>query len=397
MAFFIFFTIVLSIYALGNYYIFIRGWQALPAEGSLKTIYAWSFWVLASTYVIGRFLENIYLGTISDVLVWTGSFWLGAMLYFFLLVLFFDVLRFINHLVPFFPSFIVDNIDKVRLYLLGGSVILVILLLIFGHMNTRNPRIRHLDIHIEGKEAGDLKTLRAVMMSDIHLGTLIGNGQFSKIVDRVQSLEPDIIFLAGDILDEDLEPVIRQNIGETLRNLSAPLGVYGVMGNHEHIGGAKDAHRYLVEHGIHMIRDSVVKVAESFYLVGRDDRDKSRFTGRERKTLATLIEQTDSRYPVILMDHQPFYLEKAAALGVDLQLSGHTHHGQLWPLNLITRAMYTISYGYGKIDGMHVYVSNGVGTWGPPMRIGNRPEIVSLHIRFGNNHQVSTESPKTMP
>jgi predicted MPP superfamily phosphohydrolase len=94
------------------------------------------------------------------------------------------------------------------------------------------------------------------------------------------------------------------------------------------------------------------------------------------------MEEADQRYPVILLDHQPYYLEKAASLGVDLQLSGHTHHGQLWPLHHITKAIFTISRGYGKIDGMHAYVSNGVGTWGPPVRVGNRPEIVSLKIHF---------------
>ncbi len=384
MAFLIFFSIVLTLYALVNYYIYIRGLQALPAGGSIRTWFTGIFWLLAATYVAGRILENLYLGTVSDVLVWTGSFWLGAMLYFFLLVVFFDLLRLIHHITPYFPATITENMVQVRQYLFAGSVLLVALLLTFGHINTRNPVLRELDIDISHKAAPEMDKLHAVLLSDIHLGTLIGNGQFRKIVDRVMALEPDIIFLAGDMLDEDLEPVIRQNIGTTLKDLHAPLGVYGVMGNHEHIGGSKDAYAYLVEHGIRMIRDDAVKINDAFYVVGRDDRDKLRFSGRARKPLADVLEGVDFRYPVILLDHQPFYLEKAAALGVDLQLSGHTHHGQLWPLNYITRAMYTISHGYGKIDGMHAYVSNGVGTWGPPVRIGNRPEIVQLTIRFGD-------------
>lgn len=383
MAFLIFFTIVLTVYALVNYYIYTRGLQALPAGGGTRTWFTGVFWLLAATYVAGRILENLYLGTISDVLVWTGSFWLGAMLYFFLLVVFFDLLRLIHHIIPYFPSIVTENMVQVRQYLFAGSVLLVALLLTFGHINTRHPVLRELDIDISHKDARDMDKLHAVLLSDIHLGTLIGNGQFRKIVDRVMALEPDIIFLAGDMLDEDLEPVIRQNIGTTLKDLHAPLGVYGVMGNHEHIGGSKDAYAYLVGHGIQMIRDDAVKVNDAFYVVGRDDRDKRRFSGRERKPLADVLEGVDFRYPVILLDHQPFYLEKAAALGVDLQLSGHTHHGQLWPLNYITQAMYSISHGYGKVDGMHAYVSNGVGTWGPPVRIGNRPEIVQLNIRFG--------------
>lgn len=382
MAFVLFFSIVLTIYALVNYYIFTRGMQALPQEGAGRSVFIWLFWFLAATYVVGRILENVYLSTASDVLVWTGSFWLAAMLYFFLLVVFFDLLRLIHHVFPFFPALITDNLPRVRQYLFAGSVTLVLLLLFFGHLNTRHPVIREIHIDLGHKEAPGFGELNAVLLSDIHLGTIIGNGQFRRIVDRVTALEPDIIFLAGDMLDEDLEPVLRQNIGQTLRDLHAPLGVYGVMGNHEHIGGAKDAYAYLSDHGIRMIRDDVVRVQDAFYVVGREDRDKRRFSGRERKPLRDILEGVDRRLPVILLDHQPFYLEKAAELGVDLQLSGHTHHGQLWPLNYITQAMYTISHGYGNVNGMHAYVSNGVGTWGPPVRVGNRPEIVQLHIRF---------------
>ncbi len=383
MAFLIFFTIVMAVYAIGNYYIFIRGLQAIPACSSLRTPYIWVFWLLAATYVAGRILENIHLGVVSDVLVWTGSFWLGAMLYFFLLVLLFDLLRLSHHLITWFPQLVLDNWAKTKQIAMIGSIALVALLLIGGHINTRFPVVRHVDIQID-KQAGDLKELNAVLMSDIHLGTLIGNGQFSRVVAKAMALQPDIILLAGDILDEDLAPVIRQNIGKTLKQLNAPLGVWAVLGNHEHIGGSAAAQEYLESHGLQILRDSVAKINDSFWLVGRDDRDKQRFTGRPRKPLENLMQQVNADYPVILMDHQPFYLEKAAVLGVDLQVSGHTHHGQLWPLNLITRAMYTISQGYSEIDGMHAYVSNGVGTWGPPVRVGNRPEIVQLRIRFAD-------------
>ena len=381
MSFLIFFTIVLAIYTTVNYYIFIRGLQAMPAGSSLRTPFIWIFWVLAATYVAGRILENIHLSVMSDVLVWTGSFWLGAMLYFFLLVVLFDLLRLSHHLIPWFPAVITENWEKTKLFLFSGSVILVVLLLTGGHINTRFPVVRHIDLHID-KQAGDMKELNAVLMSDIHLGTLIGNGQFSRVVDKAMALQPDIILLAGDVLDEDLAPVIRQNIGKTLVRLDAPLGVWAVMGNHEHIGGSAAAQEYLASHGLKILRDSVVKIGDSFFLVGRDDRDKQRFTGRQRKPLEELMQQVDTVYPVILMDHQPFYLEKAAGLGADLQVSGHTHHGQMWPLNYITSAMYTVSQGYSEIDGMHAYVSNGVGTWGPPVRIGNRPEIVHISIRF---------------
>ncbi|MDR4987576.1 MAG: metallophosphoesterase [Bacteroidales bacterium] len=381
MAFFIFFTIVLGIYALGNYYVFIRGLQAIPPESMLRKHYIVWFWVLAGTYIAGRVLENIHLSYLSDVLVWTGSFWLGALLYFFLLVLLFDLIRLSNALLPWLPGFVTGNMAKVRFYAFAGSVAVVFLLMVAGFINARSPVVRHLELHIN-KPAGPLSEVNAVLISDIHLGTIIGNGYFSRLVDKAMALEPDIILLAGDILDEDLAPVIRQDIGKTLHQLRAPLGVFAVMGNHEHIGGHNAAQEYLERHGLQILRDTAVMVNESFWLAGRDDRDKQRFTGRSRKPLEEVLHEVDFSYPVLLMDHQPFYLEKAAALGVDLQVSGHTHHGQMWPLNYITRAMYTISHGYGNINGMHAYISNGTGTWGPPVRIGNRPEIVHLRLKF---------------
>ena len=381
MAFLIFFSIVMGIYLLVNYYIYLRGLQSIPANSALRPWYQWVFWVIVSFYVAGRFLEKVYLSQVSDVLVWAGSFWLAAMLYFFLIVLLLDILRLIHQMVPFFPALVTANMAKTKLVLMASSVALVGLIITVGFINARSPRVNTLEITIN-KNAGTRSELHAVVMSDIHLGTMIGNGFFSRIVDKVGALSPDIILLPGDMLDEDLEPVIRQNIGETLQQLKAPLGVYAIMGNHEHIGGATRAYDYLKTHGMTIIRDSVLKIDDGFYLVGRDDRDKRRFSGQDRMPLEDLLEGVDRNYPIILLDHQPYYLEKAANLGIDLQLSGHTHHGQLWPLNFITRAIYTISMGYGEVNGMHAYVSNGVGTWGPPVRIGNRPEILSLRIRF---------------
>jgi uncharacterized protein len=381
MAFFVFFSIVITVYLSINYYIYSRGMQAISVGSPFKQLFPYVFWGLVSTYIIGRTLEKLYLSPVSDVLVWTGSFWLGAMLYFFLIVLLFDIIRLFNHFLPVYPSFVAANYERVKFWLFAGSTLLVAALIFVGHINTLFPVVRNVDISI-AKNGGNMKSLRAVLMSDIHLGTLIGNGQLESVVDKVQQINPDIILLAGDVLDEDLEPVLRKNLGKTLKKLHAPLGVFAVMGNHEYIGGADPAYEYLVNHGLSVIRDSVVKIQDSFYLVGREDRDMLRFSGIQRLTLEELMDQTDKSFPIILMDHQPYYPEKAAQLGVDLQVSGHTHHGQLWPLNFLTSAIFTISRGYGKIDKTHVYVSNGVGTWGPPVRIGTRPEIVVLNISF---------------
>ena len=142
--------------------------------------------------------------------------------------------------------------------------------------------------------------------------------------------------------------MIRNNLGETLRKIQSKYGVVAITGNHEYIGGVEPACRYLVEHGITMLRDSWVKIGGSVYVVGREDISIRGFTGKTRKPLSELMAEVDKSYPIILMDHQPFRLEEAEKNGADLQLSGHTHHGQLWPFNFITKKVYELSWGYKK-------------------------------------------------
>lgn len=377
--FLIFFSIVMLIYASVNYYIYSRAMQAIPADSNFRSWFRWGFLLLASSYVAGRFLERAYLSVFSDMLTWVGAFWLAVMLYGFLMVVLVDLVRLTDYFTGVLPE--IMHTVKFKQNAFFVSSVLIILVVIGGHINAITPRTTTLDIEID-KTAGDLKQLNIAMVSDIHMGTLIGPRRTSKLVDSINSLNPDIILLAGDIVDEDLAPVIRQNLGEALKKLKAPLGVYGITGNHEYIGGAEAAVKYLEAHGIVMLRDSVLKISDAFYVAGREDREKSRFSGKNRKEVSELLANVDKSLPIILLDHQPYSLEKASEAGVDLQLSGHTHHGQLWPLNYITSAIYEVSMGHKQKGKSHFYVSPGFGGWGPPVRTGHRPEIVNIRLRF---------------
>ncbi|UCE65564.1 MAG: metallophosphoesterase [Candidatus Zixiibacteriota bacterium] len=381
--FVIFFSIVLAIYGSVNYYIFIRGWQSIPAGSSLRAYYLPLFLFVSLSYIAGRILENIWLSELSDILVWIGSFWLAAMLYFFLIILLLDIVRLINHFIPIYPEFIRLNYIKVKGIAGLVSVVTVFAVVPGGYINALNPKISRLNLTID-KSVVSRSSLNIVFASDIHLGTIVGRQRFDRIVGKINELKPDIVLLPGDIVDEDLKPVIRENIGESLRKLKAPLGVYACTGNHEHIGGVEEAYKYLTEHDIVVLRDSVIKVNDEFYLIGREDRDARRFSGIGRKTLEELMVKVDKESPIILMDHQPFKLEEASSNQIDLQISGHTHSGQLWPFNYLTNAIYEVSRGYKKKDNTHVYVSSGVGTWGPPVRTGGRPEIVNIKLNFAH-------------
>jgi hypothetical protein len=379
--FFVFFSIALVIYGLINTYIFTRFMQCIPSGSNARIWAIIIFWVLAGSFIVARFMERVYPCDFTEVMTWIGSFWLGAMVYFILAVLLIDFARLVNHFIPFFPKFFYADYQKTKLIALFIITGLVVLTVTAGFINARNPKIKILDLNIAKKIQGN-KTLKIAMASDIHLGTLVGRRGASQLVRMINGLHPDIILLAGDLVDEDLKPVIRRNLGETLKNLQAPLGVYAITGNHEYIGGAAEAVAYLTAHKIKFLSDTVELIDNRFYLAGRDDRDKFRFTGKQRKPLAEILKGIDPAYPILLMDHQPFQLSKSEELGVDLQLSGHTHNGQIWPFNYITNAIYEVSWGYKKKGNTHIYVSCGYGTWGPPIRIGNRPEVVSINLHF---------------
>lgn len=379
--FLIFFSIVILIYGSVNYYIYRHLAMALPPDKGVAGWFRWGFVFLASSYVIGRFLERIWLSPVSDFFTWTGSFWLALMTYGLLAVVLIDLVRFINWVVPVLPQWLSnppEGTKKLIAIVITGVIVLIVAA---GYINFLTPRIKQLDIAID-KNAGERKTLSIVMASDIHMGTLIGPNRTRKMVEMINSLNPDIVLFAGDLVDEDLAPVIRHDLGKSLKQLKSNYGVYAITGNHEYIGGVKPAVKYLEEHGITVLKDTVNLIDSSFYVAGRIDRDSRRFAGTFRKPVAEIVKEIDSKLPLILMDHQPFNLGEAREAGVDLQLSGHTHHGQLWPFNYITDAIYELGYGYRKTGSTHYYVSCGFGGWGPPVRTNSRPEIVNIKITF---------------
>lgn len=381
--FILFFALFFGIYGAVNYYVILRGWQSLPPLQGIKSVYLVFSIFLALAFIIGRILENFYLSVFTDVIVWMGAFWLAALLYFFLFVVLIDLLRLSNALVLWFPAIIRENYILAKQIAAASVLFSVFLILLFGHLNARNPRIKTLKLDIN-KNANGLTHLKIAAASDIHLGTNVGRKRFCDMVEKINNLQPDIVLFPGDIVDEDLKPVIRQNLGDALMRIKSKYGIFAVTGNHEYIGGVDQAVKYLSDHNVQMLRDSCILIDGKFYVAGREDISINRFRSRQRKAIPEILAGIDQDLPVILLDHQPFKLEQASNSGVDLQLSGHTHHGQMWPFNFITNLVYELSWGYLKKGNTHFYVSAGAGTWGPPVRTGNSPEILEIILTFQN-------------
>jgi len=221
---------------------------------------------------------------------------------------------------------------------------------------------------------------RIVMMSDLHLGYHNTRSDLARWVDLVNSEHPDLILIAGDIIDISVRPLIEEDMAAELRRLQAP--VYACLGNHEYYSGEPRAEQFYRDARINQLIDSAAVVDSTLVIIGRDDR-----TNRRRKPLSQLTENLNpqssnlkSSYTIVL-DHQPYNLERTEACGIDFQLSGHTNRGQVWPISWITDALYECSWGSHRRGTTQYYVSSGIGIWGGKFRIGTQSEYVVATLR----------------
>ncbi len=215
------------------------------------------------------------------------------------------------------------------------------------------------------------KPLTLVMASDLHIGYHNRRSDLAKWVDLINAEKPDMVLIAGDIIDYSFRPVIEENMAAEFRRIEAP--VYACLGNHEYIAGEPDAEKFYREAGINLLIDSSV-TTNGITIIGRDDRSNKR-----RKMLKDF--NIDNSTFTILLDHQPYHLEEAEQNGIDFQLSGHTHRGQVWPLSWVTDALYECSWGSHHRGATQYYVSSGMGIWGAKFRIGTQSEYVVAKLK----------------
>lgn len=377
----LFFIIFFTVYTSLNFYVFIRGWQVIAAYPILKPIYAVLFVLVAYGYVIAKVLYKYLNHLTYDIILGVGAIWFAFLAYFILSLLLIDILRLFNGWFNFFPSVITNNYESAKRITAIVVIALVGLIVFLGNLNKRNIEIRNLEISIPKGES-KINELNIVIASDIHLSPIDGERLLVRIVDKMNSLNPDIILLAGDIVDDKARVLEERGIGESFRKLKSKYGIYSINGNHEFINEVDSCVRYAEKFGIIFLRDRYELIDSSFYVIGREDTSMIQFTGVNRKPLHEIISTIGTNHPKILLDHTPFKLEQAQQNNIDLQLSGHTHHGQIWPANIVTNMIYEISWGYKKKGSTHYYVSSGAGTWGPPVRTGSRSEIVNIKVKF---------------
>ena len=370
-----FFIILIFTYLGGNAYIFYRGLQTLSGfPYGIKILLTILFWLAALSFFGTMLSRNVKIPFyLSHTMYEVGTGWLIFTLYMVLFLLFFDLLKLCS--ISFNQSFMT-------------SLLATFVLLRYGYYNYRHPKINTVNITLTKPLTDNRRPIKIVAVSDIHLGNGTGKTSLKQYVKMINGQNPDLILIGGDLIDNSVIPLYAENMMEELSELKAPLGIYMVPGNHEYISGIDESARFIKSTPIQLLIDSVVTLPNGIQLIGRDDRHNP-----SRRSLQELMENIDKSRPIILLDHQPYNLTDAEAAGIDLQFSGHTHHGQVWPMSLVTDYIYEQSHGYRQWGDTHIYVSSGLSLWGPPFRIGTESEMVVFELSAGSTDISNTSSP----
>lgn len=351
-----------------NYYVFCRIWAMIPNNVVVKTV----FIVLATgvllSFFLSFFLNKILPLTVLSLMYRVGTSWIFIFIYLLMIFLILDLLR-ITHLAPV-GQFMYHS-------WLGLGILAGIITMIMGggYINYLHKERVPLEIVVD-KQQTSTDNFKIVAISDLHLGYGIGRKEFERWVELINKEEADLLLLAGDIVDNDCRPLYHQQMAEIFHGIQTKYGIYAALGNHEYISNASQSMTFLQDAGIVTLQDSAILVNNQIYILGRDDRSNP-----NRKSIEELIANLDRNKPIIMLDHQPYHLEEAEINNIDLQISGHTHYGQIWPISWITDLMYEKSHGYLRKGNSHIYVTSGIGIWGGKFRIGTNSEYVVIDFK----------------
>lgn len=367
--------IFLAVYLILNAYI---GWNVssllLRNSSVVGSALFWGILALvAFSYILGRL--KVLKGPIGRFLKVIGSFYIALFEFLLILLPIGDVVGWI---------LIQMGAPYWNVVSWAGLIICVLLILLIavGSWNAWTPIRRTYHLTIQKRVAG-LTELRVAVASDIHLGNIVGNRHLTRLVKEMKDIAPDLILFPGDVIDDDIEPFERNQMKRHLAELHARFGIFAVLGNHEYYGGHIEAYaKQMQSIGIPVLQDEVVLVDELFYVVGRKDKTAQSMDPAGRQSIEDLLQPVDKERPVIVMDHQPYQFDRASKAGVDVLLCGHTHRGQFAPNHFVTKRLFELDWGYMLKEKMHVVVSSGFGTWGPPVRLASRSEVILLVIQF---------------
>ncbi len=328
------------------------------------------------TFLAMRWLDR----SVNGPMAWVAYVWLGFAMYLFLLTATAEIGRGVAALGPSRPF---DPERRVVVWRAIAAAIAAVAASVGGRglaNVARGFEIRRVRVPL-AKLPASASGYSIVQLTDIHVGPTIGRAYVEKIVRETNALAPDLIVITGDLVDGSVAQL--KNLVEPLRSLRAIDGVFFVTGNHEYYSGADEWIAHLGSLGIRVLRNERVTIRDAFDLAGVDDASAARMLAHHGQDVAKALASRDPSRPVVLLAHQPKALEHALRGGVDLQLSGHVHGGQMVPFNWLARLDQPLVAGLHLVERTWVYVSMGTGYWGPPMRVGTAAEVTRIELVCG--------------
>lgn len=358
-------------------YVFYKGYRALPCKKKWLIPFFTFGCLELCLYFFAYFFYQVIPDSVLYFIQMVCGTWFIATIYLFILLIFLDFLRLIDHVFPFFPAFIRNNKEKTNYVLFVVCTISVIFIWYNGYYHFKHPLVTTQEIHI-AKKVNGIKKLKIAFAADIHLGDIINKKEVQQYVNLINRQQCDMIIFGGDQIDYDMHSIVKNGLNEEFRQLHAPLGIYAVLGNHEYRLDVNKKIEWMKKAGMTVLKDSVAMPKIAFYLIGRDDA-----TNAGRKSLNYLLTGLDKSKPMIVVDHQPVNLYEEVRNKTDLAIFGHVHDGQIFPHNYVVKLFWNgFSKGYRKIGDTNFFITSGLGLSGPPFRIGTRSEIVVFEIYF---------------
>lgn len=386
------------VYLLANYYLLCRvmGWVKAWFP-FFRTVRHWALPVAVQAFLVCSVVIAFFLpeGGFRRAMKLVGNYWLGVLLYILLAVIAADLLRLLlGHALPFSHIFVTTQMHRA-----AGCVCAFAILAasVWGVINARIIHVTPYEVTVS-KTVEGMEELKVMLVADLHLGYNIGEKQMRQMVEKINEQDADLVVIAGDIFDNEWEAVDKpETISATLRGIRSKYGVYACYGNHDieepvlagftfRQSEKKESDprmdEFLKEANITLLHEEGLLIDGRFYLYGRPDAHRPGRGIETRRTPEEITAGMDKSKPILVLDHQPKELQELAQAGVDLDLCGHTHDGQMFPGNLTIGLMWENACGYLRKGQMHNIVTSGVGVFGPDMRVGTKAEICPITIHF---------------
>jgi predicted MPP superfamily phosphohydrolase len=358
MAFFIF--VASSLYFGLHYYIYWSIVRSIFLTSTVKAFIKIFMSIGGLSFFLGEFLRR---RSGLEFLIYGGHIWLGVLSITFTIFVLKDI----------FSIFLPEH----RKILTYASIVVSIAAIAFAIIQVKQPpKLKEIQIPV-ARLSQSQSGFRIIHLSDIHINHFTSKEWIESLVERVNQQNPDVILITGDVIDDHLDRI--KEFPPILRQLKSKHGIYVVSGNHEYYGGIQHFNDFCDQSNFHILNNETITIDKGLHIVGIPD-DTAKSFSLPGPDLGIAMRNIQDDQPIILMSHKPVGFPEAVKKGVSLQLSGHTHSGQILPLNLLVPLAFKYSYGLYELDTAYIYTTSGTGLWGPPMRIFTSSEIVSIDL-----------------